>query len=265
MHTSSTSTTADAGAQILSSHFDDLDQQHLSSNLGMWFFLVSEVMFFSGLIAAYTVYRALSPEAFHLASRHMDWRMGFFNTLVLLTSSLTMAFAVRASQTHDRKAIIRNLVLTAVMGTGFLGVKAVEYKTEIDHHLFPGKHFVIPGTPGHDDGHATAGGHADGHDAKTDYELLREASKDANGHVNEEKFFDNRGRFQMMFVLYFFMTGVHAFHMIIGIAAVALFAVLTKIRWFSGYGETQIEALGLYWHFVDVVWVFLYPLLYLIE
>ena len=272
MHTSSTSTTPDAGAQLLSHHFDDLDQQHLSSNLGMWFFLVSEVMFFSGLIAAYAVYRALSPEAFHLASRHMDKWLGFFNTLVLLTSSLTMALAVRASQTHNRPAIVRNLVWTAILGTAFLGVKATEYRTEINHGLFPGAHFVVPGSPGSashgSEGHADAGHDgeaASGEAHKTDYELLREASKNKNGHVDEELFARNQGRFQMMFVLYFFMTGVHAFHMIVGIAAVLIFAVLVRLKWFSGYGQTQIESLGLYWHFVDVVWVFLYPLLYLIE
>ncbi|AMV40901.1 cytochrome c oxidase subunit 3 [Planctomyces sp. SH-PL62] len=239
----STSTMPDEGRQILSSHFDDLEQQHLSSNLGMWFFLGSEVMFFSGLIVSYAVYRGLSPVAFELASRHMDLWVGFFNTLVLLTSSLTMAFAVRCSQVRDNRGIVRYLIATAVLGSAFLGVKATEYKKEIDHHLFPGPHFVVPG-----------------HDA----EEMLEASKGPDGQVNHEVYRHNLGRFQMMFVFYFFMTGVHAFHMIVGIAAVLIFAVLAKIRWFSGYGHTQIEALGLYWHFVDVVWVFLYPLLYLI-
>jgi len=244
MHTSSTSTTPDAGTQILSSHFDDLEQQHLSSNLGMWFFLVNEVMFFSGLIAAYFVYRTLSPEAFKAACHHMNWKVGFVNTLVLLCSSLTMAFAVRCTQTRDRRGIVRNLLLTALLGTVFLGVKASEYKAEIDHHLFPGAHFKVP---------------------LEDAEHLREVSVGADGKFDPDVYAQNLGHFQMMFVLYFFMTGVHAFHMIIGIAVVLVFAVLSQIRWFSGHGETQIESLGLYWHFVDVVWVFLYPLLYLIE
>ncbi|WP_240907363.1 cytochrome c oxidase subunit 3 family protein [Paludisphaera rhizosphaerae] len=244
MHTPSTSTAPDSGRQILLSHFDDLEQQNLSSTLGMWFFLVSEVMFFSGLIAAYAVYRGLSPEAFHLASRHMDKWWGFANTLVLLTSSLTMALAVRATQTGDRRAIVRNLLWTAVLGSAFLGVKVFEWKAEIDHHLFPGKHFVVPD---HDEEH------------------LKEYLEKTDGHVDPVKLEREKGRFQLMFVLYFFMTGVHAFHMIVGIAAVVLFALLTHFKWFSGYGQTQTESLGLYWHFVDVVWVFLYPLLYLIE
>ncbi|WP_165250328.1 cytochrome c oxidase subunit 3 [Paludisphaera soli] len=241
----STSTLPDAGTgrQILLSHFDDLDQQHLSSNLGMWFFLVSEVMFFSGLIGAYAVYRALSPVAFERASGHMDLWVGFFNTLVLLTSSLTMALAVRCSQIGDNRGIVRYLIATAVLGTVFLGVKGFEWKQEIDHHLLPGPHFVVPAE---------------------DAEALRAVSVGTDGQFDPVKYARNLGHFQMMFVLYFFMTGVHAFHMIVGVAAVLIFAVLAQIRWFSGYGTTQIEVLGLYWHFVDVVWVFLYPLLYLI-
>ena len=269
MHTPSTTTSPEPGEQLLLHHFDDLEQQNLSSNLGMWFFLVSEVMFFSGLIAAYTVYRAWSPEAFHLASKHMDKWWGFGNTWVLLTSSLTMALAVRCSQVGDRKGIVRNLILTLVLGTAFLGVKATEYQTEIRHNLFPGKHFIIPGSP--EDPHAAASGHGEetgGEHAEgahtSDYEALRAAST-VDGKLDEEKFSRNKGHFQLMFVLYFFMTGVHAFHMIVGLAIVAIFIVLTQMKWFSGYGQTQIEVLGLYWHFVDVVWVFLYPLLYLIE
>lgn len=269
MHTPSTTTSPETGTQELLHHFDDLEQQHLSSNLGMWFFLASEVMFFSGLIAAYTVYRFLSPLSFHLASQHMDKWLGFFNTWVLLTSSLTMALAVRCSQVGDRKGIVRNLLLTLLFGTAFLGVKATEYRTEINHNLFPGKHFIIPGSP--EDPHAhSAEGHESGDEHGTegtklsDYERLRQDSI-VDGKLDEEKFNRSKGHFQLMFVLYFFMTGVHAFHMVAGLAIVALFAGLVKSRWFSGYGQTQIEVLGLYWHFVDVVWVFLYPLLYLID
>ena len=238
MHMSSTSTTLDASQPLLSSHFDDLEQQAEASILGMWFFLATEVLFFSGLIAAYTVYRALSPESFHLASRHMNMWMGFVNTLVLLTSSLTMALGVRESQLGNRNKVVWYLVATAVLGAAFLGIKAVEYSIEIDHGFFPGAHFHVP---------------AD------DLDKLQKVS------ATPEELQTNLGRFQMMFVLYFFMTGVHAFHMIIGIGLVLIMAALMKRNWFSGNGTTQIEVTGLYWHFVDVVWVFLYPLLYLID
>jgi cytochrome c oxidase subunit 3 len=188
------------------------------------------------LIAAYTLYRSLSPLEFHTASRHMNMWLGFFNTLVLLTSSLTMAMAVRESQLGNLKRVFWFLVATAVLGAGFLGVKAVEYSIEINHHLLPGPHFHIP---------------------HEDMEHMQEVAEQTGYPLIP-------GRFQMLFVLYFSMTGVHAFHMIVGIAAVGIVAWLVRRRWFSGYGTTQIEVLGLYWHFVDVVWVFLYPLLYLI-
>ena len=231
MHTTSTSATLDDAQPLLSSHFDDLEQQSNASILGMWFFLATEVMFFSGLIAAYTVYRALSPGEFHLASRHMNMTLGFINTLVLLTSSLTMALGVRASQLGRRNQVVWYLVATAVMGTAFLGIKAYEYSLEIHEGLFPGAHFVVPAE---------------------DAEVIAEEGL-------------NPGRFEMLFVLYFFLTGVHAFHMIVGIVIVLIMANLMRRRWFSGHGTTQIEVLGLYWHFVDVVWGFLYPLLYLID
>lgn len=237
MHTSSTSTTLDESQPLLLSHFDDLEQQHNASNLGMWCFLATEVMFFSGLIAAYTIYRALSPVEFHAASRHMNLWLGFFNTLVLLSSSLTMAMAVRESQLGNLDRVFRFLILTAALGTAFLGVKAVEYSIEINHHLFPGPHFRIPAE---------------------DLTEMQELAAATNYDLVP-------GRFQMMFVLYFFLTGVHAFHMIVGITIVLIMAWLVRRRWFSGYGTTQIEVMGLYWHFVDVVWVFLYPLLYLID
>ncbi len=238
MHTTSTSATLDDDQPLLMSHFDDLEQQHDASNLGMWFFLATEVMFFSGMLAAYAIYRSLSPEAFHLGSRHMHLWLGFANTLVLLTSSLTMALGVRASQLGRRNQVVWYLLATAVLGIAFLGVKAVEYTKEINHHLFPGKHFVVP---------------AD------DAEALMKVS------ATPEELHLNLGRFQMMFVLYFCLTAVHAFHMIVGIVIVLIMAELMRRKWFSGHGTTQIEVLGLYWHFVDVVWVFLYPLLYLID
>jgi cytochrome c oxidase subunit 3 len=237
MHTTSTSATLDDDQPLLMSHFDDLQQQHDASNLGMWCFLATEVMFFSGMLVAYAIYRSLSPEAFRLGSDHMHKYLGFFNTFVLLTSSFTMALGVRASQLGRRNQVVLYLVATAVLGVVFLGVKAVEYTKEINHELFPGKHFVVP---------------------TKDAEALLKVS------ATPEELHLNLGRFQMMFVLYFCLTAVHAFHMIIGIAIVLIMAELMRRRWFSGYGTTQIEVLGLYWHFVDVVWVFLYPLLYLI-
>ncbi|WP_148599181.1 cytochrome c oxidase subunit 3 [Aquisphaera giovannonii] len=218
--------------------FDDVHQQAYSSTLGMWLFLVTEVMFFGGLIAAYTVYRARWPEEFAAASRHLLWPVGFVNTIVLLGSSLAMALAVRAAHLGRDRETVRWLVATMVLGTAFLGIKATEYYIDYRENLIPGASFRVPA-----EGHGEAGA----------------------GHGGETAASLDPGHFQMFFVLYFFMTGLHAFHMIVGITLVGIFAYLVRTKWFSGHGGTQVEVIGLYWHFVDVVWVFLYPLLYLID
>ena len=216
---------------ILEVQFDDLEQQHQTSMIGMWLFLATEVLFFGGLITAYVVYRATSPQEFSLASTHMAVWLGFLNTVILLGSSLTMAMAVRAAQLRQHRELIIYLVLTMALGAGFLGVKAIEYTEEYHEHLVPGWGFEV-------------------------HEHDREA-------VEREGL--NPGRYEMFFVLYFFMTGLHAIHLIIGVGLVGVMAYLSYHRWFSGGGATQIEVTGLYWHFIDIVWVFLYPMLYLIN
>jgi cytochrome c oxidase subunit 3 len=216
---------------ILEVQFDDREQQAEASTLGMWLFLATEVMFFGGLITAYAVYRSTSPREIALASEHLYLWLGFGNTVVLLGSSLTMALAVRASQLRDYRRLLVYLGLTMLLGTVFLGVKAVEYTLDYRENLIPGWNFQVP--------------------EKNVAEVQAE-------HLNP-------GRMQMFFVLYFFMTGLHAIHLIVGIGLVGVMAYLSHRRWFSGGGATQIEVTGLYWHFIDIVWVFLYPMLYLID
>ena len=220
---------------ILSVQFDDLEQQHDASSLGMWIFLATEVMFFGGLITAYVVYRAISPQEFALASQHLKLWLGCLNTVVLLGSSLAMAMAVRSAQLHRKHELLWFLVITMALGTCFLGIKAVEYYQEYRENLVPGLNFRIP------------------------------EHEHEQGTTGSEPLRLDPGRFEMFFVLYFFMTGLHAFHLIIGISLIGVMAFLVRRDWFSGTGETQIEVTGLYWHFVDIVWVFLYPLLYLID
>jgi cytochrome c oxidase subunit III len=227
---------------ILEVQFDDLEQQHQSSMLGMWLFLSTEVLFFGGLITAYAVYRATSIPEFELASGHMAVWLGFLNTVILLGSSLTMAMAVRAAQLREHRELIIYLVATMALGAGFLGVKAIEYHEEYVEHLVPGLDFRV-----HEGGHGEAG-----HAEPSDREVIEREGL-------------NPGRYEMFFVLYFFMTGLHAIHLIIGIGLVGIMAYLSYHRWFSGGGATQIEVTGLYWHFIDIVWVFLYPMLYLIN
>ncbi|MEO8603056.1 MAG: cytochrome c oxidase subunit 3 family protein [bacterium] len=201
-------------------HFDDAEQQHDASSLGMWVFLVTEVMFFGGLFTTYVVYRTAYPEAFHGASHELNVTIGFFNTLVLLTSSLTMALSVHAAQVSKRGMLVVNLFLTMVLGNVFLGVKAYEYWHKWHEHLIPGPHFVYHGA---DPVHA-----------------------------------------QLFFSLYFAMTGLHALHMIVGEVLLGILLLRAAQGMFNKYYYTPVEMSGLYWHFVDLVWIFLFPLLYLI-
>jgi cytochrome c oxidase subunit 3 len=262
---------------VLEHQFDDLEQQQLSSTLAMWAFLATEVMFFGGLIAAFFVYRSLYHAEFVAAAQHLSVMWGGINTIVLLTSSLTMALAVRASQLRRPKQAVYLMLATMVLGTAFLGIKAIEWTHDYHAKLMPGVSFVWheKGHGGHDEGGDDGGGDHSitetpidvapvqvpnraglpglvGPESDLDYTL--EQSRSDTGH-----------RAAMFFVLYFFMTGLHGIHMIVGIALVGTMAWLTWRGWLSGCGSTQIEVTGLYWHFVDIVWVYLYPLLYLID
>ena len=211
---------AGAGAFPLAHHFDDALQQTESASLGMWVFLATEVLFFGGLFAGYAVYRALYPQAFAAASHHLDVRLGTINTLVLIASSLTMAMAVHGAQTGRRRSLIVFLVLTMILGGGFLGVKTIEYGHKWHEHLVPGPWFDLD-TP-------------------------------EPGHV------------QLFFSFYFVMTGMHALHMVVGIVMMVVLAVRSLRGRYGAAYYTPVELGGLYWHFVDIVWIFLFPLLYLV-
>jgi len=208
----------------LREQFDTEAQQKDASTLGMWIFLITEVMFFGGMFLAYTIYRSTYSHIFALASSSLNVYIGCANTVVLLTSSLTMVLAVRAAQLGKRRAIIAFLILTLLLGGVFLGVKAYEWNEKFVEHHIPGTSFHMEGVP---------------------QEL--------------------QGRAQLFFSLYFAMTGLHALHMVIGLG---IFSFLTYKAWKGAYSptyHTPIEIGGLYWHFVDIVWIYLFPLLYLID
>lgn len=201
--------------------FENAEQQFETSALGMWAFLITEVMFFGGLFAVYAVYRSAYPQAFAAGSAHLDLVLGTVNTLVLIGSSLTMAMAVWEAQHGRRGGQIRYLLLTMGLGLVFLGIKAVEYVHKFHEHLVPGRLFQWSGP-----------------------------------------FAQN---VQLFFSLYFAMTGMHALHMIVGIG---ILAWLLRNAWRGCYTTESfgpVEISGLYWHFVDIVWIFLFPLLYLID
>ena len=206
-----------------------MEQQKETATLGMWLFLVTEVMFFGGMFCAYLIYRMDYYTAWVAGSEKMNIFLGTTNTAVLICSSLTMVLAVHFAKLGNRKATAIFLILTIVLGLGFLGIKAVEYHEHWVHHEYPGPnfHFDAP-KPG----------------AALQY---------------------NPQNVEIFFSLYFAMTGLHAIHMIIGVGLLTWLLVRNARGDFSPYYNSPIEMTGLYWHFVDVVWIYLFPLLYLIR
>jgi cytochrome c oxidase subunit 3 len=239
----------------LQHHFESMPQQKEAAVLGMWTFLLTEILFFGGLFMAYMLYRIWYHDAFVAASTSIALSWGALNTVVLIGSSLTMALAVRAAQLNQRMATVRWLILTMVLGTVFLGVKVIEYADKFEHHHVPGPNYLWESHPAEpaDAGGAGAQGEAAGRLAPVE---------SAGEHVSNPDF---QFQTQIFFSLYFTMTGLHAIHMIIGIG---LLAVITWMAWKGRFDEhyyTPVEMSGLYWHFVDIVWIFLFPLLYLVD
>lgn len=204
------------------------EEQTESVTLGMWLFLATEVMFFGGLFMAYMLYRSWNPEAFAAASHHLDIMLGAVNTAVLIGSSLTVVLAVWCAERGKRNALAFWLVLTILLGLAFLGIKYTEYSHKWHEGLFPGAGFTF-------------------HDTREGVHAIVDP---------------NRAR--MFFHVYFAMTGLHALHMIIGIGVFGVLLVNTLRGKYTTEWHDPIPVAGLYWHFVDLVWIFLFPLLYLI-
>jgi len=244
----------EGSVQEVSHQFEDQDQQNESYLVGMWAFLVTEIMFFGGLFFAYTIYRTRFADTFRVASQELDWKLGFLNTLILLTSSLSMAFAVRNAQLARKGATLRCLAITLACAFGFLGVKSVEYTTKWNHHLVPGASF-------HFSSHHAAKG--EGHVASVGQAAEGESAAAGVGeHAGEAV---NQQQAQLFFGIYFATTGLHAVHIIIGIGLMLALGGLITFNSPAVRDYMPIEMVGLYWHFVDIVWIFLYPLLYLIH
>ena len=205
----------------LREQFETPAQQKDASTLGMWVFLVTEIMFFGGLFLAYAIYRREFAGVFALASNTLDVVIGAVNTAVLPCSSYTMVLAVRAAQIGSRKALIVFLILTILLGGIFLGVKAYEWNQKFEEHHVPGPSFHLEGTT-------------------------------------------EQGPAQLFFSLYFTMTGLHALHMVIGEGLMLFLLWQAYAGKYAPSYYTPVDVGGLYWHFVDVIWIFLFPLLYLI-
>lgn len=232
--------------------FKTLEQQKESATLGMWIFLITEVMFFGGIMLTYATYRHFYYPAFAVGSNTLSLKLGGFNTVVLLASSFTMAMAVWSSQVGKKTLISIFLLLTITLGFVFFGVKYVEYSQKFHHHLVPGKKFDIfycVNNP-------ASCPDVDAEELMEESKLLEEAKAadpDLNAHA------------QLYYSAYFGMTGLHALHMVIGAGLLFWLFTGSLAGKFTPQWNTPVDIVGLYWHFVDIVWIYLFPLLYLID
>jgi len=204
----------------LQHHFADAEQQRESAKMGMWVFLLTEILLFGGLFVAYGIFRAWNPEMFYNAHKFLDVKLGTINTIVLITSSLTMALAIRSMQINRKGLTIVNLILTLGFALAFLVIKYFEYSHKIELGQLPGNLYTFTGVEGN------------------------------NPHI--------------FFSIYFAMTGLHGLHVLIGMIVIVWVLRRTLKNQFSGEYYTPLEMTGLYWHLVDMIWIFLFPLLYLI-
>lgn len=219
---------ADPDAPVVYEQYETIEQQQETYIVGMWAFLVTEVMMFGALFLIYTLYRWKFEGEFYHFHEELSWQWGGLNTMNLLASSFFMAKAVQAAQLNKTKVQLRFLALTIVCALIFLGIKAIEWIPKFEHHLFPNDSFIWPPH----DPHGTGAG--------------------------------NPEHARIFYSLYFIMTGLHGVHVLLGaiIIGVLFFMVKFKAKVITDYIPT--EMVGLYWHFVDLVWIFLYPLFYLI-
>jgi cytochrome c oxidase subunit 3 len=216
-------------------HFDTMAQQRECNSIAMWLFLVTEVMMFGGLFFAYALYRYQYPYAFHEGGYLLDHRLGFLNTLVLLVSSLTMAYAVHSAAEGASRKIVLYLSVTWLLGLTFLVVKGFEWAHDYHVGLIPAVNWNFFENPAN---------------------VSRLEGLASHGLGPEQVL--------LYFVVYFSMTGLHAIHMVAGLIVVGWFIYLAARGHFERGNDQPVEILGLYWHFVDIVWVFLFPLLYLV-
>jgi cytochrome c oxidase subunit 3 len=214
---------------ILAHHFEDLEQQRETETFGMWLFLATEILIFGAIITCYVVYRLRYPHDFEAASAKLNVLIGSINTIVLLSSSLTMVLSVHATRTGQQTMLLTCLLLTLLLGGTFLGLKVVEYYIDYKEKLVPGLAFEPE-------------------------KWTKAAGTEAP--VNPE-------RVKLMLVFYYIMTGLHAVHMVVGMGLLVWLVTRARRGTLTPVRYMAVEVVGLYWHFVDIVWIFLLPLLYL--
>lgn len=222
----------------LAHHFDTPVQQFEAAKVGVWMFLSQEILFFSGLFVAYFIYRSWYPGAFSVGSHMLDWRLGLLNTGVLLFSSYTAAQSVRYAQLGDRKMVGNMMLITMACAGLFMVIKAWEYHHKFHIGALPGHYFNL-----------------------THHGVAEAAAAAENAHINQYLPFHLRS----FFGIYFIMTGVHGLHVLIGIGIYTWMFIRNKRGEFSEKFFTPVDLTALYWHLVDLIWIFLFPLIYLID
>jgi cytochrome c oxidase subunit III len=205
---------------FLQHHFSEVEQQASAAKLGMWLFLLTEILLFGGLFTAYAIFRATHTDMFYEAHKQLDVHLGMLNTMVLIASSVTMALAIRSTQLNRKKETARFLIATLVCAGIFLFIKYLEYHHKFELGELPGKYYTYTGLKGN------------------------------NPHI--------------FFSIYFMMTGLHGIHVIGGMSVIGWMLYRTNRGHFSSAYYTPLEMTGLYWHLVDLIWIFLFPLLYLV-
>lgn len=203
-------------------HFRDAEHEFDSAKQGIWLFMVTEILMFGGLFVGYAIFHTIYPEMFSEGASHLDWRLGFVNTLVLIVSSYTMAMSIHHLQKNEKSEAVTKLWITVVCGLVFMGIKAFEYYTKFEHGLLPGRLLDV-----------------------------------AHAHAQHA----NLG---MYYGFYFCMTGLHGLHVMIGMGLIVWLAIRAKRGDFGADYFTPVEGVGIFWHIVDLIWIFLFPLLYLV-
>jgi cytochrome c oxidase subunit 3 len=223
----------DAHGNPYAMHYENPEHEYATSKQGVWLFLATEVLMFGGLFVAYAIFHHLYPEVFKIGARATDWRFGSANTVVLLSSSLTMALGIYYIQTRKPDRAFWMLLITVLCGFMFMGIKSMEYSHKIHEGFLPGSWY-----------HASA----------------ESAAESLGVPVAEIP-----ANLPLYFSFYFMMTGLHGIHVLIGMSMIVWIMIRLKRGEFSPDHYTAVEGVGLFWHLVDLVWIYLFPLLYLVS
>lgn len=223
----------DAHGHHYAHHFDNAEHEYTTSKQGVWLFLATEILMFGGLFVAYAIFHHIYPEVFKIGAKFTDWRFGTANTVVLLTSSLTMALGIYNIQIRKNDRAFMMLLITVLCGFIFMGIKAIEYTHKIELGVLPGSWY-----------------HAN----------LNEVAEHVGLATTEIP-----ANLALYFSFYFMMTGLHGIHVMIGMGLIIWTMIRLKRGDFNPDYYTAVEGVGLFWHLVDLVWIYLFPLLYLVS